>query len=291
MWNRTKTFLLLATLTALFLWIGQALGGQAGLVFAIVLAGAMNLGAYWFSDRIVLRMYGAREVGPADLPGLYGLVHTLAARANLPMPRVYVIPEQAPNAFATGRNPEHGSVAVTEGLLAMMNRDELAGVIAHELGHIRHRDTLIMAVAATLAGALSHLANMAMWGAMFGGARQAEGEDTPHPAFGLLGMLIAPLAAMLIQMSISRTREFLADEASARISGHPMALAAALHKLDAFRHQVPMLHANPATAHLFIVNPFSGGGLMQLFSTHPPAEERIARLEAMALNSGFRLSA
>lgn len=284
--NRTKTLLLLASLTALFLFVGQAMGGRGGLLFAGVFAAAMNLGAYWFSDKIVLRMYNAQEVGPTEAPELFGIVQSLATRAGLPMPRVYIIPENAPNAFATGRNPQHAAVAVTEGILQMLSRDELEGVIAHELGHVKNRDTLIMAVAATIAGALGHLANMAMWGMMFGGGmgRRDEDEDSGGGALGaLLGMLIAPLAATLIQMAISRTREFGADEAAARMTMQPMSLANALRKLEGWSRRVPMQQATPATAHLFIVNPLHGAGLVKLFSTHPPTEERVARLEALAL--------
>jgi heat shock protein HtpX len=283
MWNRTKTLALLAALTALLLWGGQLLAGQTGLVIAIFFAAAMNLGAYWFSDKIVLRMYGAQEIGPAESPDLYGLVQGLAMRAGLPAPRVYIIPEDTPNAFATGRNPRNAAVAVTEGLLRMLRRDELEGVIAHELGHIRNRDTLIMAVAATIAGALSHLANMAMWGMMLGGRSEDEESEGGGMLGGLLGMLIAPFAASMIQMAISRTREFVADESAARITRNPMALANALRKIEVWSRRVPMESATPATAHLFIVNPLTGGGLLRLFSTHPPTEERIARLEAMAL--------
>jgi heat shock protein HtpX len=287
MLNRTKTLVLLATLTALFLFVGQAMGGGGGLLFAGIFAAAMNLGAYWFSDKIVLRMYNAQEVGPTEAPELFGMVQSLATRAGLPMPRVYVIPEDAPNAFATGRNPKHAAVAVTDGILRMLSRDELEGVIAHELGHVKNRDTLIMAVAATIAGALGHLANMAMWGMMFGGmGRRDDEEDSGIGALGgLLGMIIAPLAATLIQMAISRTREFGADEAAARMTMQPMALAGALRKIEGWSHRVPMGAATPATAHLFIINPLHGGGLVKLFSTHPPTEERIARLEALTLHS------
>lgn len=283
MLNRVKTFVFLAVLTALFLWLGQILGGRAGMLLALMIAAVMNIGVYWFSDRIVLRMYNAQPMGPSEAPDLYGAIQDLAMQANLPMPKVYLIPDPAPNAFATGRNPKHSSVAVTEGLLSMLTRDEIKSVIAHELGHIRNRDTLIMTVAATVAGALSHLANMAIWGAFLGGGSNSEDEDHGHPAGGLLALLIAPVAATLIQMAISRAREFLADEAGARFSGNPLALANALRKLEYARHRVPMQHGHPATAHLFIVNPFTGAGITRLFSTHPPAEERIARLEAMVL--------
>ncbi|MCC6862794.1 MAG: zinc metalloprotease HtpX [Bryobacterales bacterium] len=279
--NRVKTLMLLATLTALMMWAGEALGGRAGLWFALAVAAAMNLGAYWFSDRIVLRMYRAREVGPAEAPELYGITRDLAMRAGLPVPRMYVIPEDAPNAFATGRDPRHGVVAVTEGLLRLLDRHEVAGVIAHELAHIKHRDTLIMGAAATLAGALSMLANAAMWGSLFGASQSSE-EEGSHPLAGLLGVLVAPLAASLVQMSISRTREFLADEAAARYTGRPLSLAGALRKIEAWSRRIPMESGSPATAHLFIHNPFTAEGLAALFHTHPPAEKRIARLEALA---------
>jgi heat shock protein HtpX len=280
--NRMKTAMLLAALTALMVYAGQALGGGNGLVLAVILAGAMNFGAYWWSDKIVLRMYGAHEVTEAQAPELVGMVRHLARRADLPMPRVYIIPQEAPNAFATGRNPQHGAVAVTEGIMRLLDREELAGVIAHELGHIKNRDTLIMTVSATIAGAVSMLANMAQWALFFGGGRSEDGEEGTHPLAGLVGIFLAPLAAMLIQMAISRSREYLADEAGAVISRSPSALASALRKLEAWSRQVPMTAGSPATAHLFIVNPFAGGGLLRLFSTHPATEERVARLLAMA---------
>jgi heat shock protein HtpX len=280
--NRLKTIVLLATLTALLMWAGQAVGGRAGLWFALIAAAAMNLGAYWFSDRIVLRMHHAREAGPAEAPELYGMVHELAARAELPMPRVYIIPEEAPNAFATGRNPQNGVVAVTEGLLRVLDRREAAAVIAHELGHIKHRDTLIMAIAATFAGALSMLANAAMFGSLFGGHRSEEGEEGGGALAGLLGVMVAPIAATLVQMSISRAREFMADEAAARYTGTPLALASALRKIEAWSREIPMQAGTPATAHLYIHNPFTAEGLASLFSTHPPIEQRVARLAAMA---------
>jgi heat shock protein HtpX len=283
MLNRVKTLVFLAALTALFLWLGQALGGTTGVVIALMFAAVMNLGVYWFSDRIVLRIYKAQEIGPSEAPGLYGTIRDLTIRAGLPMPKIYVIPESAPNAFATGRNPQHSAVAVTKGLLSMLSQDEIRGVIAHELGHIRNRDTLIMTIAATVAGALSHIANMAMWSTFLGGGNHSEDEEQGHPAGGLLALFVAPVAAMLIQMAISRAREFLADEAGARISGNPLALAGALRKLEYAKHRVSMERGNPAMAHLFIVNPFAGAGLAKLFSTHPATEERIAHLESMAL--------
>jgi heat shock protein HtpX len=280
--NRLKTVVLLATLTALLVWAGQALGGQAGLLIALVVAGAMNLGAWWYSDRLVLRMYHARPVGPGEAPELDAIVRDLARRAEIPMPRLYVIPEAAPNAFATGRGPEHAAVAVTEGLLRMLDRREVAGVLAHELAHVKHRDTLVMTVAATLAGAVSMLANLGQFALLFGGGRSSEdGEEGPHPAAGLLGVLIAPFAAMLVQAAISRSREFLADEGGARLTRDPRALASALTKLDAWSRQVPMDAGTPATAHLFIVNPFTGGGMLRMFSTHPSTDARVARLLAL----------
>jgi len=281
--NRLKTVMLLATLTALLLWAGQALAGQGGFLMALMFAGLMNFGAYWWSDKIVLRMYGAQEITETEAPQLYGIVRDLARRGGIPMPKVYVIPEEAPNAFATGRNPQHAAVAVTAGLMRLLDRDELAGVLAHELGHVRNRDTLIMSVAATIAGAVSMLANIASWGLIFGGGQSSDEEDGgSHPVAGLLGILLAPFAAMLIQTAISRSREFLADEAGARLAGDPLALARALRKIEAWSQQVPMTAGSPATAHLFIINPFSGGGMLRLFSTHPPTEARVARLEAMA---------
>ncbi len=281
--SRMKTAMLLATLTALLLWAGQALGGETGLVMALVFAGLMNFGAYWWSDKIVLRMYRAQEVTPAQAPGLHGLVRELTVRAGLPMPKVYVIPEDAPNAFATGRNPQHAAVAVTEGLLRMLDRDELAGVLAHELGHVKNRDTLVMTVAATIAGAVSMLASIAHWGMIFGGGRSSDdGEEGAHPAAGLLGIILAPIAAMLIQMAISRSREFIADDTGARVSGNPLALANALLKIDAWSRRMPMTAGSPATAHLFIINPLTGGGLLRLFSTHPSTEQRVERLRALA---------
>lgn len=230
----------------------------------------------------MLRMHHAQEVSPAQAPELYAMVEDLAARADLPMPKVYVMPEDAANAFATGRNPRHGVVAVTEGLLRTLERREVAAVIAHELGHIKHRDTLIMAIAATLAGALSMLANAAMFGSLFGGNHSSEDEEGGSLLAGWLGVLIAPVAATLVQMSISRSREFLADEAASRYSGTPLALASALRKIEACSHEIPMRAGSPATAHLFIHNPFSGDGLASLFSTHPATEQRVARLVAMA---------
>ena len=279
--NRLKTLVLLAAMTALILAVGQMLGGRGGMMLALIFAAVMNLGSYWFSDRIVLAMYHAQPVTESEAPEVYGIVAELVQRANLPMPKVYIIPEEAPNAFATGRNPEHAAVAVTQGILRILDRNELSGVLAHELGHVQHRDTLIMAIAATFAGAISHLATMAMWGGMLGG-RSSDDDEGGGPIAGLVAMIVAPFAAMLIQMAISRSREYLADEAGAQFSGNPIFLANALRKLEAWKQEIPMQSGSPATAHLFIVNPFSGGGMAKLFSTHPSTEDRIARLEAMA---------
>jgi heat shock protein HtpX len=289
--NRIKTMMLLAALTALFVWVGQALGGQAGLVIALLFAGVMNFSAYWWSDRIVLRMYGAQEVSETQAPELFSIVRELAQRARIPMPRVYIVPEETPNAFATGRNPQHAAVAVTQGLLRLLNREEIAGVLAHELGHVKNRDTLIMTVAASIAGALSMLANMAMWGALLGGHSSDDDEEGSSPLASLVGIIIAPIAAMLVQTAISRSREFLADDAGAHLSGDPLALASALRKIESWSKQVPMHSGSPATAHLFIINPFSAGGLAQLFSTHPSTQARIERLEAKARQQGAGLIA
>lgn len=280
--NRLKTIILMASLTALLMWAGQALGGNTGLWLSLVVAATMNIGAYWFSDRIVLRMYKAQEVSPVQAPELHAMVRELAVRADIPMPKVYIIPEDAPNAFATGRNPEKGIVAVTQGLLRVLDRREVGAVIAHELGHIKHRDTLIMAIAATFAGALSMLANAAMFGSLLGGSHSSDDEEGGSPYAGLLGVLIAPVAAALVQMSISRTREFMADEAAARYTGMPLSLASALRKIEAWSHKIPMHAGSPATAHMFIHNPFSMQGMATLFSTHPSTEQRVARLMEMA---------
>lgn len=280
--NRMKTFMLMAGLTALFAVIGKALGGQTGMFIAFGLALAMNFFSYWFSDKIVLKMYRAQEVSEHEQPALYSMVRSLATRANLPMPKVYVIPGEQPNAFATGRNPEHSAVAVTEGIMRILDRDELAGVIGHELAHIKHRDILIGTIAATIAGAISMIANMAQWAMIFGAGR-SDDEEGQNPIAMLVSIIVAPIAAMLIQMAISRSREYMADEEGARIAGNPRYLSNALRKLHMASQQIP-LTATPATAHMFIVSPFSGGGaLLGLFSTHPPMEKRIARLESLRL--------
>lgn len=284
--NGFRTTILLAVLTALLVWLGDMFGGRQGAVIALILAGGMNFFSYWFSDKIVLRMYGAQEVTANDDPELHGLVQELATRAGLPMPKVYVIPEETPNAFATGRNPQHAAVAVTDGIRRILNKRELAGVLGHELTHVLNRDILISSIAATLAGAISYLAHMAQWGMMFGAGRDRDEEGGGGNIFGLIVMMIvAPLAAMLIQMAVSRSREYGADAGGAKICGDPLALASALRKLHMGAQDVPLQVSNAtanATAHMFIVNPLSGGGIANLFSTHPPMAERVARLEAMA---------
>ena len=277
MGNTLRTTLLLAVLTVFLVWIGKLLGGSQGMIIAFILAMGMNAFSYWFSDKIVLRMYRAREVSPTDAPDLYSIVRNLATNAGLPMPRVYIIPNDSPNAFATGRNPDHAVVAVTEGLLRLMSRDELSGVLAHELAHVKNRDILIGSIAATLAGAVMILANMARWAAIFGGGSRDDGEEGMG-GLGLIAMsILAPIGAFLIQTAISRSREYQADATGSRFAGHPEGLASALNKLGQYSKQIPM-EANPSTAHMFIVNPLRGRGLMSLFSTHPPLEDRIARL-------------
>jgi len=278
--NTLKTTFLLALMTALLLWIGQALGGSQGLVLALVMAGAMNIGSWWFSDRIVLRMYGARELSQSDAPDLYSIVHELALSAGMPMPRLYMVPSEAPNAFATGRSPEHAAVAVTQGIMRMLSRAELRAVLAHELSHVRNRDTLISAIAATLAGVILMVARMAQFGALFGGLRRDD-RDGASGLELLVMIVVAPLAAMLIQMAVSRSREFQADATGAQISHSPNDLASALEKIAAASGRLA-LPAGPATAHLWIVNPLRGSWIANLFSTHPPVEERIRRLRAMA---------
>jgi heat shock protein HtpX len=280
--NGVRTTILLAALTALVVWIGGMFGGTNGAVLALVIAGAMNFFSYWFSDKIVLRMYRAQEISEHDDPELFGIVRELTVRGGLPMPRVYIIPEETPNAFATGRNPEHAAVAVTQGIRRILDKRELAGVLGHELSHVKHRDILISSIAATLAGAISYLAYMAQWAAIFGGGSR-DREEGGSNIFGLLFMMIvAPMAAMLIQMAVSRSREYMADEGGAKVSADPLALASALRKIDGWSKQIPMHSGSPETAHMFIINPFSGGGIAKLFSTHPSTEERVARLEAMA---------
>ena len=282
MGNLVKTGVLLAALTVLLVLAGGALGGQQGMLLAFVMAMVMNLGSYWFSDKIVLKMYGAQPVDEAQAPALYRIVRTLATRAGIPMPRVYILPQETPNAFATGRNPQHAAVAVTEGILRVMSEEELEGVLAHELSHVQNRDTLIMAIAATLAGAITYMAHMAQWAMIFGGGRRDSDEEGGGGLFGgILMIVLAPLAATLIQLAVSRSREFQADASGARMAGQPWGLAKALEKLEMASKAMPM-QATPATAHLFIVNPLTGSGFATLFSTHPPIAERVARLRAMA---------
>ncbi|MGB9629892.1 MAG: zinc metalloprotease HtpX [Thermodesulfobacteriota bacterium] len=284
--NQFKTFLLMLVLTLLFILVGSAIGGRIGVVYAFILAALMNFFAYWFSDKIVLRMYGAQQVTQSEAPELYQIIGELTNKAGMPMPKVYIMENDTPNAFATGRNPEHAAVAVTTGLMRILSKDELMGVIGHELSHIRHRDILVSTIAATLAGAIGMLARMAQWGAIFGGGRSDEEEGGGgNFLVVLIFSIIASIAALLIQMAISRSREYLADAGGARLS-HPLSLARALGKLEFASRRIPM-EANPSTAHMFIVNPLKGGGILSLFSTHPPIEERIARLEEMARTGRF----
>lgn len=278
--NTLKTTFLMALLTVLLVIAGGALAGQSGMVIAFIFALVMNGITYWFSDKIVLRMYGAQEIGPEDFPELYRIVTDLTLRSQMPMPKLYLVPQEAPNAFATGRNEDHAVVAVTQGILDILSKDELRGVLAHELSHVKNRDMLIGTIAATMAGAISMLAYIAQWGLIFGGSGSDQREGG-NPITALAMIILAPLAAMLVQMAISRNREFGADATGAAISNEPLSLASALRKLQRGVERAPM-DANPATAHLFIVNPLTGGGLMKLFSTHPPLEDRIERLEQMA---------
>ena len=282
--NMMKTVVLMALMMGLLLFVGQWFGGQNGLVIAFGISLLMNFGMYWFSDKLVLKGYGAKEVLQQDAPALHTAVRRLAQQAGLPMPRVYVIPSETPNAFATGRNPEHSAVAVTDGILRTLSEDELEGVLAHELAHIQNRDILISTMVATMAGTITFAARMAMYASIFGGSRDREGSS---PIGGLLLMILAPVAAMLIQFAVSRSREFAADARGAAICKKPMSLANALRKLHSAAERVPMQHAGQATAHLFIVNPLYGGGMMKLFSTHPPAEERIARLQEIATSGAY----
>ena len=283
--NTLRTTVLLAALTGLIVWLGQMLGGAQGALFAFVLAAAMNAGSYWFSDRIVIAMYRGREIQESDDPELFGVVRSLAQRLRVPMPKLYVLPTESPNAFATGRNPEHAAVAVTFGIRRLLDRRELEGVLAHEMAHVTNRDILISSIAATLAGAIMMLANMARWAMIFG-AGQRDERDNGGGAFTLLlTVILAPIAAMLIQMAISRSREFQADDTAARLTRDPEGLALALSKIAGYAERVP-LPASPQTAHLFIVNPLRASALKSLFSTHPPIEQRVARLREIAAQLG-----
>jgi heat shock protein HtpX len=272
MGNTFKTAFLLTALTLLLVFVGQALGGRGGMTFALIMAGVMNFVAYFWSDKIALSMYRARQVTREQAPRVYGIVERLTQRTDIPMPKLYVIPNPSPNAFATGRNPSHASVAVTEGILNLLDDAELEGVLAHELAHVRNRDILISSVAATLAGAISYLAHIGFY---FGGARDRDRGG--NPAIALLMLFLAPIAAMLVQLAVSRSREYAADETGAALAGNPYGLAKALAKLDGYSRRVPLV-ANPGTAHMFIVKPFTGGEFANLFSTHPPIPKRIERL-------------
>jgi len=279
--NTLKTTILLGALTGLILFFGGYFGGRQGMIMALGFAAIMNFASYWFSDKIILATYRAKPVTEAEAPELHSIVHELATRSGIPMPKVYVIPTPSPNAFATGRNKNHAAVAITEGLLNILDREEIKGVLAHELAHINHKDILISAIAATMAGAIMLLANMARWGAIFGGFGGSRDERGSN-AFALLFMaILAPFAAMIIQLAISRSREYLADEGGAKLAGSPLGLASALGKLQQATNRIPILN-HPSTSHLFIVAPFSGRSMLKLFSTHPPVEERIARLRKMA---------
>jgi heat shock protein HtpX len=278
--NQVKTFFLMVILTVILVGLGSFIGGKNGAMLAFAVALAMNFVSYWFSDRIVLAMYGAKEITEAQAPDLYNILASLSQRASIPMPRVYVIENDSPNAFATGRNPEHSAVAVTTGILRILNRQELEGVLAHELSHVKHRDILISTVAAALAGAITMLANWARFSLFFGGRDDEEGGGNIVSV--ILFSMVAAFAAVLIQLAISRSREYLADEGGAQLAGNPLFLANALRRLEAGVLRNPMEDANPSTGHMFIVNPFSAKGVLALFSTHPPLEERIRRLEDMA---------
>ncbi len=281
--NQLKTTFLLAALTVLIVLIGRMFGGNQGMMIAFIFAMIMNFGSYWFSDKIVLAMYRGKELSPSDAPEIHRMVEELAQRGELPKPRIYLIPSEAPNAFATGRNPEHAVVAVTNGIVQLLEPEELKGVLAHELGHVKNRDILIGSIAATLAGVVMMLASMARFASIFGFGGGDDDEGGGNIIVLILMSILAPLAAMLIQMAISRSREYLADETGARLAGNPRSLASALEKLAYSSQRIPMQQANPATAHMFIVNPLSGGGFARWFSTHPPMEERVRRLKSMAI--------
>lgn len=273
--NTLRTVFLMTLLTLVLVGAGGALGGKGGALFALIMAGAMNFGSYWFSDKIVIKMYRGREMNSGPL---FEVVHEICQRNNLPMPKVYILPQPTPNAFATGRNPQHAAVAATEGILQILSREELMGVMAHEMSHVKHRDILIGSIAATIAGAISYMAHFAQWSLIFGGS-----DEDDNPVAMILMMILAPIAAMLVQMAVSRSREYEADKGGARMCGNPHYLASALRKLEAANTQHPMPKVNEATAHMFIVSPLRGAGLKSLFSTHPPVEERVRRLESMTI--------
>jgi len=279
--NSVKTVILMTAMMVLFILVGNLVGGQSGMMIAFIISLALNFGSYWFSDKIVLAMYRAHEVTRSEFPELFNIVEKLSSKANLPMPKVYVIDSPTPNAFATGRNPQNGAVAVTTGIMKILNSDELEGVIAHELTHIKNRDILVSTIAATLVGTITFIARMAGWAAMFGGSSRDD-RDNGNIFYELALIIIAPIAAMLIQLAISRSREFMADEGGALISGKPLGLASALNKLSQANEMIPMPNAGASSAHMFIVNPLSGKSFVKLFSTHPPVEERIARLKEIA---------
>ena len=280
MTSQFKTFMLMAALSAVLIFMGGALGGQNGILFALVFALIMNVCSYWYSDKIVLSMYRAQELAPEDAPVVHQMVEELARNAGVPKPRLYIVPQDAPNAFATGRDPEHGVIAVTQGIMRLLPPEQLRGVLAHEMAHIANRDILVQTVAGVIASAITAIANMLQWAMIFGGSRDEEGNST-NPLAAIALMILGPIAASLIQMAISRRREYMADAAGASYCKDPMALAYALNNLDAYSRNIPM-QANPATENMFIVNPLTGGTVQRLFSTHPPMEERIANLQEMA---------
>ncbi len=279
MTSQLKTLLLMAGLSAVLIVMGSALGGRQGIVIALVLAVIMNIGSFWFSDKIVLSMYRAQELSPEDAPMVHQIVDELARRAGVPKPRLFIVPQEAPNAFATGRDPEHGVIAVTDGIMRLLPPEQLRGVLAHEMAHIAHRDILVQTVAGVLGSAITAIANMLQFSMIFGGSRDEEGNSNPLAAIAM--MILGPLAATLIQMAISRRREYMADAAGAEYCGDPMALAGALNNLDAYSRHIPM-QSNPATENMFIVSPLTGDAMRRMFSTHPPMEERIANLQEMS---------
>ncbi|MDD3951411.1 MAG: zinc metalloprotease HtpX [Desulfobacterales bacterium] len=287
MTNQIRSFLLLTAMTILIVLAGQLIGGRNGMMFALVIAAALNFFSYWYSDKMVLKLYRARPVEPREAPELHEIVRTISERSGLPMPKICLIPSEAPNAFATGRNPQHAVVAVTQGLVRLLDREELTGVLAHEMAHVRNRDILVGTIAATMAGAIMMLASLARWSALFGGSSGDNDEGGLGPLGLILMSVIAPMAAMIIQMAISRSREYMADSTGAQFAGTPEGLARALEKLGAYSSAKPMA-ASAATAHLFTVSPLSGSGLMKLFSTHPPISERIARLRGSSFSGGTR---